>query len=135
MGRMKELFTEYQQQMTGSNAEFIDDEYHFQKWVEDQIDNDGWTEEMEKRYWEEQCPDPFATSEELAQTENSGSIFPSDLFYDDEYYKSTYFPSIEEENENRLYSDIEASIIRWNIDGTKTAGSLTREILAIIKKK
>ena len=28
-------------------------------------DNDGWTEEMEKRYWEEQVPEPFATEEEL----------------------------------------------------------------------
>jgi hypothetical protein len=26
---------------------------------------DEWDEEMEKRYWEEQVPDPFATSEEL----------------------------------------------------------------------
>jgi hypothetical protein len=26
---------------------------------------DEWNEEMEKRYWEEQVPDPFATSEEL----------------------------------------------------------------------
>ena len=60
---MKELFTEYQQQMTGSNAEFIDDEYHFQKWVEDR--ENGWTEEMEQRYWAEQCPDPFATPEDL----------------------------------------------------------------------
>jgi hypothetical protein len=63
---MKELFTEYQQQMTGSNAEFIDDEYHFQKWVEEQVDNDGWTEELEEQYWKEQCPDPFLTPEELA---------------------------------------------------------------------
>ena len=134
MGRMKELFTEYQQQMTGSNAEFIDDEYHFQKWVEDQIDNDGWTEEMEKRYWEAQ--DWINSLPSVSDSSHiTHSIFPTDMFYDDEYYKSTYFPSIEEENENRLYSDIEVSIIRWNIDGTKTAGSLTREILAIIKKK
>ncbi len=33
-----------------------------------------------------------------------------------------------------LYSEIETTIIRWNIDGTKTAGSLTREILGIIKR-
>ena len=39
MGRMKELFMEYQQQMSGSNADFIDDEYHFQQWV-DQRAND-----------------------------------------------------------------------------------------------
>ena len=34
MGRMKELFMEYQQQMSGSNADLIDDEYHFQEWIE-----------------------------------------------------------------------------------------------------
>jgi hypothetical protein len=34
MGKMKELFMEYQQQMSGSNADLIDDEYHFQEWIE-----------------------------------------------------------------------------------------------------
>lgn len=37
--------------------------------------------------------------------------------------------------EDELYSAIENAIIRWNIDGTKTAGSLTREIMLIIKKQ
>jgi hypothetical protein len=32
-----------------------------------------------------------------------------------------------------IYSEIEHLIIRWNIDGTKTAGSLTREIMELIK--
>ena len=32
-------------------------------------------------------------------------------------------------------SDIEATIIRWNIDGTKTAGELTREIMLILKQQ
>jgi len=96
MGRMKELFTEYQQQMTGSNAEFIDDEYHFQKWVEEQVDNNGWTEEMEARYWAEQPPHPFATDEELEQM-HSASILPDEMFYDDEYYQSTYHPTKEDE--------------------------------------
>lgn len=35
--------------------------------------------------------------------------------------------------ENKLYSDIESAIIGWTIDGTKTAGSLTREIMDILK--
>jgi hypothetical protein len=35
--------------------------------------------------------------------------------------------------EDELYSAIEAAIIRWNLDGTKTAGELTREIIIIIK--
>ena len=37
--------------------------------------------------------------------------------------------------ENKLYSAIEAAIIRWNLDGTKTAGELTREIMLIIKQQ
>ena len=34
--------------------------------------------------------------------------------------------------DNNLYSDIEELIIRWNIDGTKTAGHLTRQIMECI---
>ena len=36
-------------------------------------------------------------------------------------------------NKDELYSAIENTIIKWVIDGTKTAGSLTREIIIIIK--
>ena len=38
------------------------------------------------------------------------------------------------EPNDRLYSDIEDLIIRWNIDGTKTAGCLTRQIMVLIEK-
>ena len=34
-----------------------------------------------------------------------------------------------------LYSEIEHLIIKWVIDGTKTAGSLTREIMKLIESK
>lgn len=33
--------------------------------LNDGLEEDGWTEEMEERYWKEQCPEPFATPEEL----------------------------------------------------------------------
>lgn len=36
-------------------------------------------------------------------------------------------------NRNTLYSEIEELIIRWRIDGTKTAGSLTRQIIKVIE--
>jgi hypothetical protein len=75
MGKMKELFLEYQQQMTGSNADMLDDEYQFQQWCEQKAN-----EEIE--FWNQI---------------KSGSIFPDDIFYDDEYYKSTYHPTKEEE--------------------------------------
>ena len=36
-----------------------------------------------------------------------------------------------------IYSQLELMIIRWNLDGTKTAGMLTRKILRtfIVKKR
>jgi hypothetical protein len=37
-------------------------------------------------------------------------------------------------DENKLYSEIEKAIILWNNNGTKTAGTLTREIMELIKK-
>ena len=44
-------------------------------------------------------------------------------------YFFTIFALMEQE---KLYQLIEAAIIRWSNDGTKTAGTLTREILEII---
>ncbi len=37
-------------------------------------------------------------------------------------------------DENKLYSAIENAVIKWTIDGTKTAGSLTREIMSLVEK-
>lgn len=36
--------------------------------------------------------------------------------------------------EKEIYQLIETEIIRWSNDGTKTAGTLTREIIEIIKQ-
>ncbi len=36
---------------------------------------------------------------------------------------------------DKYYSDIENAIMEWSIDGTKTAGALTRQIIKILKKK
>jgi hypothetical protein len=36
---------------------------------------------------------------------------------------------------DKYYSDIENVIINWSNDGTKTAGTLTRQIIKILKKK
>ena len=43
--------------------------------------------------------------------------------------------NIYKQNKQTLYSEIETLIIRWNIDGTKTAGSLTRDIMKLIENK
>ena len=37
--------------------------------------------------------------------------------------------------EDELYTAIEAAIISWNLDGTKTAGELTREIMLMIEQQ
>ena len=37
--------------------------------------------------------------------------------------------------DNKLYSEIEHLIIVWNIDGTKTAGHLTRQIMELLEKR
>ena len=38
-------------------------------------------------------------------------------------------------NKDELYSDIETAIICWNLDSTKTAGELTREIMLLIEQQ
>lgn len=55
--------------------------------------------------------------------------------FDDECYVSTPTtkPFVLDEGDNELYNEIENLIIRWNIDGTKTAGSLTRQIIGLIR--
>jgi hypothetical protein len=40
-----------------------------------------------------------------------------------------------DERFNQLYSEIETAIIHWSNDGTQTAGTLTREIIELLKKK
>lgn len=71
---MKEMFMEYQQEMRGQD-ELIDDDYHFQQWCEQKAKETN-------EYWENVA---------------SGSIVPSDMFYDEEHYNSTYHPTKEEE--------------------------------------
>ena len=49
----------------------------------------------------------------------------------DEFWKGL----LSKKEQQTLYSEIETLIIRWNIDGTKTAGSLTRDIMKLIENK
>jgi len=39
---------------------------------------------------------------------------------------------LSKKEQQTLYSEIEPLIIKWNIDGTKTAGSLTRDIMKLL---
>ena len=38
-------------------------------------------------------------------------------------------------DKDKLYSAIEHAIITWTLDGTRTAGSLTREIMSLIEQQ
>jgi len=79
MAMMKELFMKYQEEMRGQD-DLIDDEYHFQKWCEERLEQDnGWNEEMEARYWAEQPPYPFATDVELEEINDRIKIKYSDM--------------------------------------------------------
>ena len=49
----------------------------------------------------------------------------------DEFWKQL----LSKKEQQTLYSEIETLIIKWNIDGTKTAGSLTRDIMKLIENK
>ena len=59
--------------------------------------------------------------------ENDGKYY--ELVGDNEHKE---WEEVRPSNET-LYSEIEHLIIRWNIDGTKTAGSLTRDIMKLIE--
>jgi hypothetical protein len=42
-----------------------DEEADWDVTLNDGLEDDDWTEELEKQYWKEQCPEPFATPEEI----------------------------------------------------------------------
>lgn len=58
--------------------------------------------------------------------ENDGKYY--ELVGDNEHKE---WEEVRPSNET-LYSEIEHLIIQWNIDGTKTAGSLTRDIMKLL---
>ena len=55
-----------EQQIDEALAEHnADEEADWDVTLNDGLEEDGWTEELEEQYWKEQCPEPFATPEEL----------------------------------------------------------------------
>ena len=73
MSKTKEWYMK--QQLTGSIGG--DEDYLYEQYL--------MQEKMNEQYWE---------------GVSNGSIFPPDMEYDDEYYKSSYLPTKEEEDEN-----------------------------------
>lgn len=74
MSKTKEWYMK--QQLTGSIGGG-DEDYLYEQYL--------MQEKMNEQYWE---------------GVSNGSIFPPDMEYDDEYYKSSYLPTKEEEDEN-----------------------------------
>jgi len=75
MGKMKELYLEQQQAVSGSG----DEDYIYQQYLAQM--------QMNEEYWQ------------WKTIQRELSIFPAEMEYDDEYYKSTYTPTIEEQLE------------------------------------
>ena len=67
------------QQLTGSIGG--DEDFLYEQYIAQ--------EKMNEEYWQ-------------WKSVQSHSIFPDEVQYDDEYYKSTYFPTKEEEDENYI---------------------------------
>ena len=74
MGKMKELYLEQQQSVSGSG----DEDYLYEQYLA--------SEKMNEEYWQ------WRSTQE-------NSIFPNEMEYSDEYYESTYTPTIEEQIE------------------------------------
>ena len=77
MSKINEQFMK--QQLTGSIGG--DEDYLYEQYLA--------AEKMNEEYWQ-------------WKNVQSHSIFPDEVQYDDEYYKSTYFPTKEEEDENYI---------------------------------
>jgi len=77
MSKINEEFMK--QQLTGSIGG--DEDFLYEQYIAQ--------EQMNEEYWQ-------------WKSVQSHSIFPDEVQYDDEYYKSTYFPTKEEEDENYI---------------------------------
>ena len=75
MSKMKELYLEQQQAASGSGNE----DYLYEQYIAQM--------QMNEEYWQ-------------WKSVQSHSIFPDEVQYDDEYYKSSYLPTPDEEAEN-----------------------------------
>jgi hypothetical protein len=78
-----------------------------------------------------ECSKSIAKGETLQFTviDEAGKVYSVDLNekYGDEILEVA-------QNDLSIYQQLENAIIRWNNDSTKTAGSLTRELLSLLKK-
>jgi hypothetical protein len=92
MGKMKELYLEQQQAASGSG----DEDFLYEQYIAQ--------EQMNEQYWQWRSTEDTKKvifSDDIHR-DKPHSIFPDEVQYDDEYYKSTYIPTKEEEDENYI---------------------------------
>jgi hypothetical protein len=66
---------------------------------------------------------------------NTNATFTSENGWDQNPIQEYLAKIVGDGFDKNLYSDIEHAIIKWSIDGTKTAGTLTREIMELLSKE
>lgn len=77
-----------------------------------------------------QCVKSIADGESLqfSVIDDAGKVYSVDLNEEENIVMEV--PTID----LTIYQQVENAIIRWNNDGTKTAGTLTRELLTLLNK-
>jgi hypothetical protein len=70
----REYVENYQNEHIDDYVDSLTNEQIDEAIAEHNFDEDGWTEEMEKRYWEEQPPYPFATDIEIEAINESNKV-------------------------------------------------------------
>jgi|ERR1041385_2488236 hypothetical protein len=69
----------------------------------------------------------------IEKEKNPGDVIRGFVMGTEEYINEVLIDSIDE-GQTSVYQKMEGAIIKWSNDGTRTAGSLTREIMKIIGK-
>lgn len=72
---------------------------------------------------------------EIVGSLNPDAEFTSETGWSKEPIKELQAKIVGDGYDAKLYGEIEHTIIKWTIDNTRTAGSLTREILEILSKE
>lgn len=80
MMRVEERMNKMEYDMKKMNEKPVEIEDEFWESVKDKVQNDGreqtdgWNDELEKQFWAEQPPYPFATPEEVEKLKNDGKL-------------------------------------------------------------
>lgn len=82
------------QQQTGSLQERGDEDYDYEQYLlQEKLNEEYWQ-------WRSVKENKESVFSDDVHRDKPHSIFPDEVQYDDEYYKSTYLPNNEEEQQN-----------------------------------